>query len=369
MIIKKINLINFRNYSKLELNFNEKVNVFIGDNAQGKSNILESITLLALTKSYRIGNDPNLIQFGKNKTKLNGKIINNQIIKDLEVQISPLQKRIFINKTEIKKISDYISNLNVIFFTPDDLEIIKGSPGVRRNLINLELSQLSKDYLLLSNKYNKILKIRNEYLKSYGKSLNFDSKYLEIITKELTKYGVKIFIIRRNYINSLNKFLNHIYFDIAKEEKLMIKYEANIDIKDYDEDYLYNLLLKTYRTNYLKELNQKTTLYGPHRDDFSFYLNDKNLRLFGSQGQQRLAIISYKLSQIPIFEKQLKTKPVLLLDDIFSELDLKKRNSLLNYINKDIQSIITTTDIKNINKKYLKNAYIYEIHNGKIIRK
>lgn len=369
MIIKSLNLVNFRNYSRLNLDFNSRMNIIIGKNAEGKTNILESICVLALTKTYKNGVEPNLISFGMNKCKLRGKIKTDKIIKTLEVLIEQGNKTLKISKTEIKKISDYISNLNVIVFTPEDLEIIKGSPSIRRNLLNMELSQISIKYLNTYNEYNKLLKMRNEYLKLLFTSSIADESYLDIITDKLIEKAIIIYQERKKYIDSINKNIDDIYNKIASEKGLFIQYEPNIDFDDYEKENLRKKMKYTFKKNYKKELNYGMTLYGPHRDEFSFYLNQNNLKYFGSQGQQKVAVLSFKLSEIDIFKEYNHTSPVLLLDDIFSELDITKRNKLLEYINTDIQSIITTTDIKNIRKKYLIDAYIYEIKNGIIERR
>ncbi len=369
MIIKNLNLVNFRNYSKLNLDLNPKMNIIIGKNASGKTNILESICVLALTKTYKNGVEPNLITFGKNQCKVRGKIKTNKLLKSLEVFIEQGNKILKINKTEIRKISDYISNLNVIVFTPEDIDIIKGSPSIRRNLLNMELSQLSLKYLNTYNEYNKLLKIRNEYLKLLLTSSVADESYLDIITDKLIENAVEIYLTRKQYIDKINLNIEETYFKITGEKKLFVKYEPNIEIDEFEKEAIRKKLKHTFKKNYKKELNYGMTLYGPHRDEFSFYLNENNLKYFGSQGQQKVAVLSFKLAEIDIFKEKKQTTPVLLLDDIFSELDITKRNKVLDYINQDIQSIITTTDIKNIRKKYLTDAYIYEIKNEQIERR
>ena len=345
------------------------MNIFVGDNAQGKTNILEAITFLALTKSHRLGVHPNVIMFDKKKAKIKGVVQRDKIISKLEIDILENEKKLFVNQTEIRRVADYISNLNVIVFSPDDLEIIKGSPSVRRNLLNIQLSQISKKYLNIYNEYNKLLRTRNEYLKILFQNSLADSSYLDIITDKLIEKAVYIYKKRNEYINFVNSSINTYYQKINGECGIVIKYEPNIEFNSYDDEEIRKTLKHYYKKNYKKELNYGMTLVGPHRDDFSFYLEDKDLKFFGSQGQQKTAVLAYKLSEILIFEDILKTKPVLLLDDIFSELDLKKRNRLLKLIHTGIQSIITTTDLKNINKKYLEDAYIYNVKNGKVERK
>lgn len=366
MEIKKINLVNFRNYDKLEIPLNKNMNIFIGNNGVGKTNILESIILLALTKSHRISNESELIKFDKNKTIVKGKIKNNKLIKELSVEIDNVKKSLYINKNQIRKVSDYISNLNIISFTPDDLEIIKSSPSIRRNILNIQLSQLSKKYLNTLNEYNKILKTRNEYLKILFTNSIADHKYLDVITDKLIEKAIIIYQERKKYIDLVNDNIDSIYNEISDDNGLRLQYINNIEIDDYSSENILNIMKNTFKNNYKKEINYGITLFGPHRDDFSFILKDKDLKLYGSQGQQRIAVICYKLSEIDIFKKITDTNPVLLFDDVFSELDIKRRNRLLKYINKDIQSIITTTDLKNIQKKYLDNASVFKVEKGKI---
>ena len=370
MKIDKINLVNFRNYSNTTINFGNKMNIFVGNNAQGKTNILEGIIILALTKSHRIGVNPNIIMFYKKKCKVRGIVRKNKTISNLEIEITEDNKKLKVNKKIINKVMDYISYLNVIVFTPDDLEIVKGSPSVRRNLLNIELSQISKQYIKQYNEYNKLLKTRNEYLKILFNNSIADENYLDIITDKLIEKAVFIYQKRKEYIDLVNKNINKYYEYISKDTGIVIKYLPNIEIDDYDSESIRKKLKHTYKKNYLKELNYGMTIYGPHRDDFYFEYDNHDLKYFGSKGQQKLAVLSFKIAEIDIFKEKCETEPVLLLDDIFSELDIKKRNKLLEIINNDdIQSIITTTDLKNINKKYLEDAFIYKVENGLVERK
>lgn len=369
MIITKLQLINFRNYNRLNIKFSPNINIFIGNNAQGKTNILESIYVLAITKSHRPIIENNLIKIGENRAKIKGSIKYDKIIRDLEIQISRQQKKVLINQTEIKKISDYIMNLNVIIFTPEDLDIIKGSPQTRRNLLNVEISQISRFYIQIYNEYNKILKNRNEYLKILYVNHLGDENYLSVLNENLIARAVQIYRFRIKFIEKINQQISNIYHNITGISGLSVRYENNLDLITYDETEIYHNFSKKLKENYKRELMQGTTLYGPHRDDFSFYLNDQNLKIFGSQGQQRLAIIAFKLAEIEIFKEETSTTPILLLDDIFSEIDRKKKNKLLKYIEKDIQTIITTTDLKDIQKHVLKEAKIFDVRGGIITEK
>lgn len=370
MKISKINLVNFRNYSKCSVSLNDNMNIFVGDNAQGKTNMLEAITILALTKSHRVGNSPNIIMFNKNKSTISGTIKDNRVISKLKVEITDEIKKLSINNTIIKKVADYISHLNVIVFTPDDLEIIKGSPNIRRNLLNIQLSQLSKEYLNVYNEYNKLLKTRNEYLKILFNNSIADTNYIDIITDKLIEKAIVIYQKRKEYIDLINININKFFEDISGDKNISVKYVPNIEFDDFEYETIRKKLKHTFKKNYLKELNYGMTIYGPHRDDFLFEYNDNDLKYYGSQGQQKVAVLSFKLSEISIFNDICNSSPVLLLDDIFSELDIKKRNKLLKIISMyDIQSVITTTDLRNINKKYVENAFVFMVENGNIDRK
>lgn len=370
MYLRKLSLLSFRNYSKIDINFNTTMNIFVGNNAQGKTNILESITMLALTKSHRVFNNPNIIMINKKKCSIKGTVKKNQIITKLELDLDDNGKKLFINKNNIKKISDYISNFNVIVFSPGDLEIVNGSPNVRRNLLNTQLSQLSRQYLNTYNEYNKLLKTRNEYLKILFNNNIADKDYLDIITDKLIEKAIYIYQKRKEYIDLINGNINNFYKDISNDSGISIEYINNVSFSDFEYETIRKSLKHNFKKNYMKELNYGMTLYGPHRDDFIFMKDNVDLKYYGSQGQQKVAVLAFKLSEIDIFNNISGFKPVLLLDDIFSELDIKKRNRLLKIINDyGIQSIITTTDLRNINKKYLNNAFIFEVKDGNVERK
>jgi len=253
-------------------------------------------------------------------------------------------------------------------FCPDDLTIIKGSPSVRRKYLNIQLGQISKKYIQILSEYNKILKIRNEYLKKMAIRKNNDIKYLEIITAELIKRGIKIYEIRKSFINKINKRINLVYKNITYEEGLEIEYITSPNKLNLEES-LNEQLKRQFKENYDKEIQQGKTLYGPHKDEIIFKLKNEDLKIFGSQGQQRAAIIALIISEIFIFYEETGHYPILLLDDIFSELDSIKAKNLLNYINGKYQTIITTTDLAGIDKKILNKATIFQIEEGKITKK
>ena len=363
MIIKNIKLVNYRNYNSLNLDFNDKINIIIGNNAQGKTNILESIYVLALTKSYDKAVDKNLIMFNEKFLKINGLVNINSYNKNFEVLINESYKKVKINNNEINKMRDYISKINVILFTPDDINIFKDSPGSRRRLLNIELSQIFSEYVDIYNKYNVILKQRNEYLKSN----NINKLYLDIINEKFVDLAISIIEYRVNYIKEVNSYIKDIFYDITNINDLEIKYITNIEFNE-DKEVMKDKFLSKLNDSYEREKLYGNSLYGPHRDDFSFFLTNKDLSIYGSQGQLRCAMISYKLSELEIFNKYKKEYPILLLDDVFSELDLNKRNNIIKYLKDDIQTIITTTDIDMIDKQIVSKAKIITIDNGKVIK-
>jgi DNA replication and repair protein RecF len=366
MRIEHLKLTNFRNYSSLDLEFNDNVNIIIGDNGKGKTNILESIYVLSLTKSNRFGLEENLIKFDEEIAKIEGLIKKEDLLKKQEVQITKRKKQIFINNKEMHRMRDYISNFCVISFTPEDLEIVKGSPNIRRNMINIDISQLQNSYISYLNEYNQIIKIRNEYLKKMNLDGNTDVRYLEVVNSQMIEKGIKIYEYRYNFFKNINEILPKIFKKLSNIDNLEIKYETNVDLDEFDIEKIKKSYENKIKKNFKVELMQGVTLIGPHRDDFSFILKEKDMKSFASQGQQRLAIIALKIAEIYLFKEEKGEYPVLLLDDIFSEIDTKKRNKIIGFLLKDIQSIITTTDINDIEEKLIEKATIFKVNNGKV---
>lgn len=368
MFLKSLELDKFRNIQKVSLSFDKNINIFIGNNAQGKTNILESIYFLAITRSHRTNNDLNLIKKGELYTKISG-VFNNdkETLNYLSILLNEKGKRVSVNNIVQKRISNYLSKLNVIMFCPDDLEIIKGSPSVRRRFLNIELSQLKNDYLILLKEYNQILKQRNEYLKQKNNA-RFDRTYFSIITDKIIEKNIEIVKIRYEFIRALNKHLESIFKSLAGSGKLYMKYKSFIEYEDLEKDLLKEKLKSHYDKIFTNELLQKTTLLGCHKDDFKLYLNDQDVTEFCSQGQQRLSILSLKLAEIEVFIESKHTYPIILLDDIFSELDNVKKNNIIKYFKEDTQIFITTTEINDINEDLRSMADVYIVNDGLINR-
>ena len=370
MILKQLSVKNFRNYSETNLSLNSKINIFYGQNAQGKTNLLESIYFLSFTKSHRSFIDNTLIKNGEKYLKITGTIKSKSLFDTkLEITLEKDKKNIYVDDDIYKRVSDYITKLNIIIFYPDDLDIIKGSPNIRRRYINSEISQYDNNYLILLNKFRKIQKMRNDYLKKITFNNDYDKQYFSIINDYFIKSSIDIFFIRNNFIEELNKYIDKIFYDLTGLKGFHIEYKNSLNIDNFN-NYSIEQIEEKFREkldNYLdSELKIGSSLIGPNKDDIEFYLNDLNLKNYGSQGQQRISVLTIKLAEIEILKNHNFETPILLLDDVFSELDDEKKNRLLKYINKDIQTIITTTDLKNIDKKIIKKSKLFEIENGSI---
>jgi len=357
MIIKSIELTNYRNYDHLKLFFDKGVNILYGDNAQGKTNVLEAIFLSATTKSHKGSKDKEIIEFHEEESHIRTFIYKNDLEYRVDMHLRKNKsKGIAINGQRIKKAAELVGLLNVVFFSPEDLSIIKDGPSERRRFIDMELCQLDKSYLYYLGQYNKVLNNRNKLLKD----IIFDSSLketLDIWDEQLIHYGVQIIKRRAEFI----KELNDIIFDIHKKlsgnrEILVLAYEPDVIADEFE------LKLKSSRE---RDLKLSQTTYGPHKDDCIFMVNDCDIRKFGSQGQQRTAALSLKLAEIEFVKKITKDKPVLLLDDVLSELDSNRQNQLLNSIG-DIQTIITCTGLDDfINNRFEINK-IFKVTGGVI---
>lgn len=357
MKIHQLKLLNFRNYEKLELDFSPNYNIIYGNNGSGKTNLVESIYVLALTKSFRGSIDKVLIMNNKDVCRVEG-IVQDKYENKYKIVIKDGGKRVKINNTKVDKLSDYISKISVVLFNPDDLRFIKDSPSVRRKAINLEISQINNVYLKNLNMYNKLLKQRNSYLKTTNINANSSSEYLDVLTSKLIDYGEKIYLSRKKYIDLLNQRIGDIYNSICDIEDLKLEYVS--DYKNFDKD---KINLK-YKDNLNRDIILGKTSFGVHHDDVRFKFKGYNIRDYGSEGQQKNAIIAYKLTELEIFYQVRGNYPILILDDLFSELDRFKINNILNLISKDIQTFITTTDIDKINEDILYMSKLFEVNDG-----
>ena len=357
MIIKSLELANFRNYEELNISFDKGTNILYGDNAQGKTNILEAIYVSATTKSHKGSKDKEIINFDKEEAHIRTYLEKENVETRVDMHLRKNKsKGIAIDGQKIKKAADLMGLLNVVFFSPEDLSIIKDGPAERRRFANMELCQLDSFYLYNLNHYNKIIGQRNKLLKDMYFQPEL-KETLNIWDSQLVSFGSKIIERREQFV----KQLGDIIFDIHKKlsggkEELVIAYEPDVSIEDFEKQMKYNQD---------KDIRLKQTTTGPHRDDFSFVVNGVDIRKYGSQGQQRTAALSLKLSEIEMVKKISKDTPVLLLDDVLSELDSNRQNYLLNSIG-NIQTIITCTGLDEfINNRFEINK-IFKVTNGTV---
>lgn len=363
MRILNLKLQNFRNYDNLEIEFNPSKNIIIGLNGMGKTNIVEAIYVLAFTKSFRGSKDDVIIEKGKDHARVEGTIENNKYKDTYKIFVKNAEKKVFINNNSISRLMDYLSNINIVLFTSEDLKLIKDTPNTRRKLINIELSQFSNDYLKTLTIYNKLLKQRNSYLKTLYTNGNASREYLNILTNQLIDLGMKINKYRSDFIDDINVFLEQNYLKIAKVPGLRLFYRSDYNGKTHEE------LEKLYKKEIDRDIILGKTNSGVHRDDYDFMLNDSNLRDLGSSGEQKNAIISLKMAEIDIFRDKLGITPILILDDLFSELDKSKINNILTFINEDIQTFITTTELNKVAKSLKENSRIIKINKGKVVER
>ncbi|MEI3610055.1 DNA replication/repair protein RecF [Pseudogracilibacillus sp. SO10305] len=367
MFIKQLQLKNYRNYSSLDVTFDNKVNVIIGENAQGKTNLLESIYILAFTKSYRTTNDKELIFWNEEFAKITGTIEKNNAQQiPLELIFHKDGKKAKVNRLEQERLSEYIGNLNVVMFAPEDLSLVKGSPQVRRRFIDMELGQIEPVYIYHLGQYQRILKQRNHMLKQLQMERDPDTTFLSILTEQLISHAAIILKKRFHFLQSLRKWAIPIHYQISRElEELEISYISSVEVlEDDDEETIENKCRDAFEKVMKNEIRRGTTLVGPHRDDLMFSINEKDVKLFGSQGQQRTTALSLKLAEIDLIYEHMGEYPILLLDDVLSELDDFRQSHLLSTIQGKVQTFVSTTTVDGIFHDTLKKASIYEIEQG-----
>lgn len=344
MILKSVALSHFRNYENLYMEFDRGTNILYGDNAQGKTNVLESVYVSGTTRSHKGSRDRELIQFGEEEAHIQTIVEKKE--KDFQIDMHIKKNRskgIAINKIPIKKAAELFGILNIVFFSPEDLNMIKNGPSERRRFLDVELCQLDRIYLFHLTNYNKILNQRNKLLKD----INFKPELkdtLPVWDMQLIDYGKKIIASRKDFVKQLNEIIYEIHRRISGErEELFLSYEPDVPEEKFEEE-----LARSQE----RDLKFGMTSVGPHRDDMCFLIHDIDIRRFGSQGQQRSCALSLKLSEIELVKSSIKETPVLILDDVLSELDSSRQNFLLNSIH-DIQTIITCTGLD----EFVKNRF------------
>lgn len=359
MIIESIELKNYRNYGELHMDFSPGTNILYGNNAQGKTNILEAVYVCCTTKSHRGSKDRDMIHFHEDESHIKLNIRKNDVPYRIDMHLKKNKaKGVAINGIPIRKASELFGIVNVVFFSPEDLNLIKNGPAERRKFIDLELCQLNKLYVHSLVSYNRILMQRNKLLKE----LMFKPEYeetLDIWDMQLVQFGREIIRYRRDFIGQLNEIIYGIHFQLSGEkEHLKIIYDPDVEGDDFEQE---------LRRSRNQDLKQKTTLTGPHRDDIGFFINEIDIRKFGSQGQQRTAALSLKLAEIELVKKIVRDYPILLLDDVLSELDGDRQNHLLSAIN-HIQTMITCTGLEDFVNNRFQMDRLFQVVEGTVSR-
>lgn len=358
MYIKTLELKDYRNYSDLSMEFHNGINILYGDNAQGKTNILESIYVCGTTKSHKGSKDKEIIKLDKEEAHIRIFLERDKVVHKVDMHIKKNKpKGVAIDGLPIKKSSELFGIVNIVFFSPEDLCIIKNGPAERRRFIDTELCQLDKVYLYNLSNYNKIISQRNNLLKQLG----FNKKLMDTLSiwnMQLLEFGIKIIERRKLFIEQLNEIVYDIHNKLSGgKEQLLIKYEPNVNIEEFSSK---------LANSVERDIALKMTNVGPHRDDISFLNGKLDIRKFGSQGQQRTSALSLKLAEIELVKKITHDNPILLLDDVLSELDRKRQNYLLNSIH-DIQTIITCTGLEELITNRMDCDKIYRVVDGTVI--
>ncbi|WP_238919018.1 DNA replication/repair protein RecF [Clostridium sp. YIM B02555] len=359
MYVKNISLFNYRNYENLNIQLIKNVNVFVGDNAQGKTNILEAIYYSAFAKSHRTSKDKELINWKKDNAYISLLVGKNRLDKKIDINIlRDGKKAIKVNNIKVNKIGELFGTFNVVMFSPEDLKVIKESPTIRRRMLDMELSQINPKYYFNLVQYNKVLNERNIILKNKI----FNQDILEVYDLQLIEYADYIVSKRLEYIDKINFFGDEIHKEItSSKEKIEFKYNCTVNLGNFKDNYLQKL-----KANVLKDRERGLTSVGPHRDDFSVFINSIDTKIFGSQGQQRTSILTMKFSSLKIIKQITGEYPVLLLDDVLSELDSSRKRYILSSIN-DIQTVITCTGVEDLNDYLDEKVKIFTVSNGKVL--
>ena len=374
MRIKSLKLLYFRNYLSMNIETHPSLNVLVGNNANGKTNIIESIFCLALGKSYRTKSDSECIMFGETATAMSCVVSKNNKNLDIMLGINNKGKSAKIAGVKKTKLTDFVGELNVVLFSPEDLQIVKGSPALRREFINREFYQFSRIYHKYNLMYQHLLKQRNSYLKDMRKNPKDEMAltYLETLTSQLAKVALYITKERVSFVQDISKLTYKNMLNISNgQETLKIRYKSSVlealNIKDtedeaFTEENLTNIIMRKS----FDDIMRGSTKIGPQHDDLEFYINDLDAKMYASQGQQRSIVLSLKLAEINYLKDKTGTYPVLLLDDVLSELDKNRQLKLLDAINENVQTFITTPSISDIKEDLLKKAKVFKIEDGNI---
>lgn len=368
MRLKSLSLTHFRNYAKQEVTFSPGVNVFIGENAQGKTNLLEAIYMLSLARSHRTAKDREVIGWGESFARLDGVIEKKNTTLPLTLTLTAHGKAAKVNHLEQRRLSDYVGQLNVVLFAPEDLELVKGAPQQRRKFIDMELSQMDALYLHESTHYQRLLKQRNAYLKQLQRRETQDELYLDVLSEQLITSAEAIIRARQRFIQQLETIAQPIHRALTEgKETLTLTYEATLPLMEAKAP-LKDDLSAAFQAVRAKEIDKGVTLLGPQREDIHFAINGQDVQKFGSQGQQRTTALSLKLAEIECMQQVLGDYPILLLDDVLSELDDQRQTHLLKSIEDKIQTFLTTTSLDGVKQEQIHQPTLFQIKDGHVDR-
>ena len=368
MYIKQLTLQHFRNYQQVTLEFTKGLTILTGENAQGKTNLLEAIFLLSLAKSHRTNHDQEMIQWAQETANISAVVETNLYEIPLSLKLSKKGKIAQVNYLDQAKLSHFVGKFNTILFAPEDMQLIKGAPNLRRRFIDIELGQVNPIYLNHLSTYQRALKQRNSYLKQYGRSAKFDTAWFDILTNQLIGSAAHIIEARYQFMVQLEQIASPIHQNLSNQrDALRLEYLNGTHLYQAQTvEERQAVLEEQAKQVMVREKEQGMTLFGPHRDDFVCYVNEKKAQFYGSQGQQRTIVLSLKLAEIELMQQKTGEYPVLLLDDVLSELDDERQHILMSYIENKVQTILTTATIKGLKLHQLPHADIFYIQQGTI---
>jgi DNA replication and repair protein RecF len=369
LILKELELIQYRNFDHVHVEFDTPIVLFVGPNAQGKTNMLESIYVLAMAKSHRTTKDKELIQWEAGFSRLACRIDRKLGPVSLDLQLTSKGKKAKINQLEQRKLSDYIGAMNVVMFAPEDLSIVKGSPNVRRRFLDMEIGQVSKSYLYNTLQYQKVVQQRNQAMKELQMGKPFRDM-LDVYNMQMANLAAKVLQKRFIFMDKLEEWGKEIHAQITQgREKLTLSYESTLPVtRDMSESEAEEAVYQHLTSIQEREIARGASLAGPHRDDIHFFINGTSVQQYGSQGQQRTTALSLKLAEIELIHQEVGEYPLLLLDDVLSELDADRQSHLLQNIKDRVQTFVTTTGVEGLYHQTLVQAALYRVKQGTIMR-
>ncbi|GGE06178.1 DNA replication and repair protein RecF [Marinithermofilum abyssi] len=368
MHVEQLELTQFRNIPQLELTCPEELHLFVGPNAQGKTNILESLYVLAIGKSHRTRSHKELIRWEEPAARIRARVNREGRSHRLDIRLTPQGKKVSRNGVEQRRLSEYIGSLTAVLFAPEDLAIVKGSPQVRRRFLDMEIGQVSPSYVYHLTRYNKLILQRNTILKDISKNGKEQEMLLEVLDEQLIQSAVHLWIKRRGFVDVLTRWAQDIHSGITDgKEALSIHYQPSGEMDaGQEEEALQEQFRQTLQNLRKQEIQRGSTLVGPHRDDLRLAANGVDIHTYGSQGQQRTAALSLKLAEIELIHQETGTYPILLLDDVLSELDDSRKTHLLEAIRGKVQTFVTITGLEGIDQGTLDRARMYRVRQGTV---